>query len=126
MPILQVRDCILSQFQHNDTLHRQLHATDLSHSVAKFSPNTATGPLCCHLYENHTEAWIADYEQLKIKIKSKEAVNYIQEFRGEAGSADLTQMPAKLIQKRLLWMPLLSGLLVMIRLVFLLSQGPPC
>jgi hypothetical protein len=66
---------------------RQIHATDLSHRVAKFGPNTATGPLRRHLYENHTEAWIADCERLKIKIKSKEAVEYIRGFREEAGSA---------------------------------------
>jgi hypothetical protein len=61
-------------------LYRQIHITDLSHRVAKFGLKTATRPLCCHLYENHTDAWIADCEQLRITIKSKEALDFIAEF----------------------------------------------
>jgi hypothetical protein len=40
------------------------------------------------LFEHHTEMWLIDCDRFRIKIKAREALDFIQEFHGEAGVDD--------------------------------------
>jgi hypothetical protein len=67
---------------HSDNSVRNLHETDPSHDVAKFSERTGTGVLRRHLYEYHLSEWVKGCDQLGIQITAKGAMPAVNAFRG--------------------------------------------
>ncbi|KAK7006945.1 HAT family dimerization domain-containing protein, partial [Favolaschia claudopus] len=50
-------------------------------------PNTSTGILRRHLYEHHLAAWVNGCDQLKITIKSEEALKVVNAYRAKQNSS---------------------------------------
>ncbi|KAK7040966.1 hypothetical protein R3P38DRAFT_2768385 [Favolaschia claudopus] len=67
---------------------KQHHAANPNTDVPEpFGPNTSTGILRRHLYEHHLAAWVNGCDQLKITIKSEEALKVVNAYRAKQNSS---------------------------------------
>lgn len=51
--------------------------------MKKYFGSTATGTLCKHLFKNHLEEWVKQYNEKRIKINGDEACTAIEDYHLE-------------------------------------------
>lgn len=66
-------------------LNRNIHATNPSYKITKFSVKTSTGTIRRHLIEEHMNVWVSGCDELGIKIKAKSAQAALDGYRKGKG-----------------------------------------